>query len=132
MDCFEKITLGIDLFVLPINLFVPKIAIDYFVIVKFRMDCFEKITFDIDLFVLPINLFVPKIAIDYFVIEILIAINSLVFAINIAITYFVLKTEITFAIVPFVLTLWTIGSLAIEDDEEREADQPEEGGFNAS
>ena len=96
------------------------------------MDYFEKITFGINLFVLPINLFVPKIAIDYFVLEILIAINSLVFAIDIAITYFVLKIEISFAIVFFVLTLWAGGSLAVEDDEEREAEKPEKGGFNAS
>ena len=66
--------------------------------------CYEKFTFNIVPFLL-INSFVLKIVAE--------------------IICFVLETEIAFVVVSFVITLWAGGSLAVEDDEEREADQPE-------
>ena len=67
----------------------------------------------------------PAIAVTYFVFDIAIAINNLVFDIAIDVTSLVLEIEIALAIVLFVLTLWLGGSVAVEDDEEREAEKPE-------
>ena len=75
--------------------------------------CFDKFTFNIVSFVLKI--------ISYFFSAMEIAFNNLVLNIAMEITSFVVK--IAFAIV--VLALWQgAGSVAVEDEEEREAEKP--------
>ena len=75
--------------------------------------CFDKFTFNIVSFVLKI--------ISYFSPAIESAFNNLVLDIAMEITSFVVK--IAFAIV--VLALWRgAGSVAVEDEEEREAEKP--------
>lgn len=84
---------------------------------KKQVICFEKFTFIIVSFLLAINSFVVKIISNFFL-AIEIAFDYLVLKIAIAITSFVLK--IAFAIA----ALWLAGSVAVEDKEEREAEQP--------
>ena len=59
-------------------------------------------------------------AIFSFVLNIILFFVATAFAIAIAI-----DIAITFAMDPFVFALWAGGSVAVEDDEEREAEKPE-------
>ena len=61
-------------------------------------------------------------AIFSFVLAIISLFVATALTIEIAIT---IDIAITFAIDPFVFALWVGGSVAVEDDEERETDQPD-------